>query len=706
MKKILKNVHFKKRKVQKSKSKSRKKISNPFTKLKNTRTSNNKKSISHKILLNFIIAVLLCVSAVGITSYLVANNIIKSKVTDASEQTIVQTGDKLDYIFNTYQNRVKELLHNKEFSNDLEFFIGYDENSNDDAVAITEVKDLLTEIALADENMELHLINVNYSVVMSSMNLLDDDIKALLDSEWVNQAIDSDENSTWFGGKDKIGVTPSEDTSSVNLVSSLNIHSNDYLLIVEVDSNLFNEQLKDVTFGEKESANIVDEDNQIVLSHDAKQINTKNEFPVSTNTDKNVTQKKGQLIFQHQSDVTNWYLTGNVSAKELTKDTNIIFIITLLIIVLSIVLSFFIGKRIAKMVGVPLEKISELMASAQEGDLSVRSDLNTREDEIGALAVSFNDMLDKMSTLMMQTREASTKVFHAASELTNVSQVQSDSAQEIASASEEIAGGAANLTEEAENGNTLAGQISNEVDNVYHNNLEMETYAQNVLKSSNEGIRKMDELVGQTQQGEQMTKTLREKTALLNESTNQISEIMKMLTDISSQTNLLSLNAAIEAARAGEAGKGFGVVADEIRKLSAQSKDSIDRVGEITSDIVTNVNDTLTVLEEADPTFKAQVVKAKETDELLNSVGSQMSEFTDKIEHVSSSINQLRESQETLTLTISQVSATAEESSAISQEVTASTEEQTKVSDTLVTTSDELKRLSEDLQHILDNFKV
>src|SRR5690606_40026335 len=90
------------------------------------------------------------------------------------------------------------------------------------------------------------------------------------------------------------------------------------------------------------------------------------------------------------------------------------------------------------------------------------------------------------------------------------------------------------------------------------------------------------------------------------DSTNQISEIMSILTNISRQTNLLSLNAAIEAARAGDAGKGFAVVADEIRKLSVQSKNAIDTVGEITSSVILEINDTLTLLEGADPIFKDQ----------------------------------------------------------------------------------------------------
>ena len=656
-----------------------------------------RKSISTKILFNFITAVLLSVSIVGISSYVISNNIIESKVTDASEKTIIQAGDKLDYIFNSYKTRVKELFLNKNFIDSLDDF------SSNETYELSQVRDLLSETVSADKYLDIHLINADHSAMVSSAYLSAEEQETILDSKWYEQSIDSDESINWIGGGKKLD---GEDTYTVRFAQTLNMNNNKYVIVLEMDNELFKDEMQDVTFGENGFVKIVDSNNNIVFSYDDKEINAENNFPIAPDSEKNVFQKDGQLIHQYKMNETDWYLVGALAAKELTQDTRIIFTITVATIILSIIVSLFIGKRIVNMIGTPLGQISELMTAAKEGDLTVRSNSSKRQDEIGTLAINFNEMLEKISDMMTKTREASTKVLHAASELTNIANVQLDSAKEISEASGEIASGAMNLTEEAENSNSLTVKINEEVENVFHNNQEMENYVKEIVESSNDGIQKMDELVEQTQHGEQMTKTLQDKTDLLRASTNQISDIMKMMTDISEQTNLLALNAAIEAARAGEAGKGFGVVADEIRKLSLQSKESIDAVGTITSDIINNVNDTLTVLNEANPIFTEQVTKAEETDKILNNVGTHMREFTSKISYISTSINQLRESHEVFASSIAQVSATAEESSAISEQVNASTEEQTKISNTLVMTSDELKELSEELQGILNNFKV
>ncbi|UOQ86393.1 methyl-accepting chemotaxis protein [Gracilibacillus salinarum] len=667
-------------------------------------TVSKKHSISRKILVNILTTVLISVCIVGIASYFISNAIIKEKVTDASEQTIIQSADKLDYLINQYKNRVTEILMADNFSNTLNELDTYEETNNFDYFSLkSTVDDALTQITTLDSNVSLYLLHTEKERIISSTQTISEE--EIFAKDWYKEAVNYDGPTAWIGGLSK-GVSGTNEEPTISFGQKLRISGTDYILIVELTPAVFATALEGVQFGEDGDANIVDANNQIVFSKDLEEISTDYPYKVNFKSEKNMINDNGQLVFQSPSEASDWYLVGSVSEKELTKDTAYIFYVTIGIILLAVLLSIFIARRTVKLIAGPIATISDQMASAKNGDLTVRSQAVNRKDEIGLLASSFNEMLENIGVMMNQTRTSANKVLEAAIELTNISQMQSQSAKEVAAASEEIASGATGLTDEAERGNTLAASIHDEVENVYQNNGIMENHAIEVLERSHEGLEKMNELVVKTKDGEQMTNALAEKVDTLKESTEQINQVMEMLTNIAQQTNLLSLNAAIEAARAGEAGKGFAVVADEIRKLSTQSKDSIDKVDEITTGIVNEVNETLQVLEAATPRFKEQVTQAEDTQLILNGVGESMSTFTNKIQDVTHSIQQLRESQEVLTSTIHQVSATAEESSAISEEVSATTEEQLKVSESLVTTSDQLKELSEELQGMMRKFKI
>lgn len=646
---------------------------------------------------------------VGLSSYFISNAIIESKVTAASEQTVVQTGDKLDLIFQQYRDRVTTLLMNKDFTDGLTEYGRQSEQDEGDSYQLkNRINEFLANTALMDNHLDLYLLDMENNTIFSSLEFLPEEDQATIrESQWYN---DLKGNGTdgliWIGGGEKLGNTGNSVIPVIWFGQSLQVDGSPYFLLLELDNEIIKAALQDVRLGEEAYLKLVDGNNQVVFSFADEEINETNSYAIYTGTEQTIFKDDGNYIFQYQSELTDWYLTGSVSAKEMTKDTDWIFYLTLVVIVLSILFSLFMGRRMVKLIGIPLKSISKLMERAREGDLTIQSEFSERQDEIGTLAASFNDMLVNICGMMKRTREASTKVLEAAAGLTVVAQNQSNAAKEIALASEEIANGATNLTNMAENGNELTGKINKEVDQVYYNNREMEDFSLQVLESSRTGMQKMSELVEQTSKGEKMTLVLHEKSAALRNSTNQISDVMDILLKLSEQTNLLSLNATIEAARAGEAGKGFGVVADEIRNLSDQSKESITTVDSIITDILNHVDETISLLEEANPLFKEQVMKAEETDELLQQVGQRMNEFTDKIKLVSESIEHVRSSHHELYETISQVSATAEESSAISEEVTASTEEQSVISEKLVATSMELKQLSEQLQEDLNKFVV
>jgi methyl-accepting chemotaxis protein len=241
---------------------------------------------------------------------------------------------------------------------------------------------------------------------------------------------------------------------------------------------------------------------------------------------------------------------------------------------------------------------------------------------------------------------------------------------------------------------------------VVQSNLEMGQAASGVHQSSEQGIQYMSELIMKTNKTEQMTRSMVEKVDKLKDSTRSIRKILDVLGNISKQTNILSLNATIEAARAGVAGKGFMVVADEIRKLADQSRQSIEVVGQITETIQREIDETVSVLSDAYPIFQEQIVSVKEADSIFKQVQTQMGGFIHQLDGVTDSIQKLDRSQHVLSDAMSNVSAVAEQSSATSQEVASLSAEQTNISSGLVKLSDTLEELSNSLKESLSKFSV
>jgi methyl-accepting chemotaxis protein len=227
------------------------------------------------------------------------------------------------------------------------------------------------------------------------------------------------------------------------------------------------------------------------------------------------------------------------------------------------------------------------------------------------------------------------------------------------------------------------------------------------VKSSSElGTSYMAELIVKTNATEEMTRSMVEKVDQLKNSTSSIRKILEILDNITKQTNVLSLNASIEAARAGAAGKGFMVVANEIRKLADQSRQSIGIVGQITETIQHEIDDTVVVLTTAYPLFQEQMQSVKEADTIFKEVTHHMEGFFKQLNSVNQIIGDLEQSQHVLSDAMTNVSSVSEQSLATSEEVSALTADQLHVSKSLVNLSDKLERLSNELHSSLSKFSV
>lgn len=667
------------------------------------------KSVGTKLFFTFFFSILFFVIVVGSLSYNISKSVIQDKVSESSKQTIVQAVEKLDLIFGNYEQITLQLASDVAFSDLLDQLNVLGKGTYEYSEALKQVDARFYTLATDKAIQSINLIDKSGNMLYRSGPTY---TKSTADQAWFKAAMDGKGKVVWYGAQ-KNGYFDIPNANALVIARALKDRggiSISAVLVLELKADALTTQLANVKMGESGDKFMVDPQNKIVQAENKDLLETNSKIQLQADNAKGIATEEDvngveQLVVFHRSQKTGWFLVGTVPLKELLAAASKISFITFIMSAIATVVAILIGYAVVRMIARPLVSLRNLMKQGEQGNLSVRSSIESH-DEIGQLAQSFNQMMEQITNLVRQTNQSAQEVLATSGELSDASKKTAISAKEIAVATEEIASGASSLAIEAERGNDITLTIGDQMDTVVTTNQEMEVSAAQVQKASEQGTVYMSELITKTNATEEMTRSMIEKVDKLKESTRSIRKILDVLNNMTKQTNILSLNATIEAARAGAAGKGFMVVADEIRKLADQSKQSIDVVAQITETIQSEIDETVGVLSTAYPIFQEQISSVKEADTIFKQVQGNMTGFIDKLSEVSESIHQLGDSQNVLSEAMSNVSAVAQQSSATSEEVASLSSEQSNISDSLVRLSEKLEQLSNTLKDSLTKFQI
>ncbi|MBP1995687.1 methyl-accepting chemotaxis protein [Paenibacillus eucommiae] len=676
------------------------------------RIANPIKSVGMKLFLIFFISILAFVLVMGIFSYQVSKSVIQKKVADTSEQTIKQAGQKLDFIYKTYEDTTLQMLLDKDMQDSLSQLAKMNTATYEYLELMRKLNDKLNVIVFGNNTIKtVQLYKTSGELITMSGSGTSQADKNKSEEAWFKSVVERNGGAVWLDSKEQ-GYSESESAFAIGrLLKSTTSGSSDLatVLLIEISSEILNKEMDQIQLGDESqiiitspgNKNIAVKDNVDIEKDAAIQLSAE-QLGAESGSFENA---QDQLVVYYKGPVSNWNLIGYMPVSSLVKDAKQIFNFTLIVALIAAIIAVLIGLWMVRMIGKPLVNLRNLMQQGAKGNLTVRAGYKS-QDEIGQLGESFDTMMQQITTLVQQTSLSAQQVLETAAELTNSSKTTAIAAREIAIATDEISSGAAGLATESEKGNELTHHIGMQMKHVIEANLEMGTSAADVQSSSEQGTKYMSELINKTNLTEDMMRSMVEKVDNLKESTKSIRKILDVLNNLTKQTNILSLNATIEAARAGAAGKGFMVVADEIRKLADQSRQSIDVVGQITETIQGEIDQTVKVLSNATPIFQEQILSVKEADIIFQQVASHMGGFIEQLSAVSDSISTLDQSQMVLSDAMTNVSAVAEESLATSEEVASLSSEQLSISEGLVKLSNKLEELSDSLKTTLSKFRV
>ncbi|MBW7477728.1 methyl-accepting chemotaxis protein [Paenibacillus oenotherae] len=709
---MLKKIKKMKTQPTQSESPAQSRYSSAIQSLKGMKLGNPIKSIGVKLFLIIFSAILICVLIVGLFSYSTSKSIIQDKVTDSSSVAIAQSTGKLDLMFDNYENLTMQMLMDKNLQDELRV-LTRSKDEYEKFQGKKKLTDMLFTYLMGNKTIAGgSIIPIKEGESGISFGITTLDVPAAQKSDWMKAIRDQDGRSIWLPTKLK-GYNGDSNKATFaigRVLKNLTTSESNFILIIEVYLDEIAKQLEDLQLGVGSDVTIIDQNHRVIFDQNEEHLEKEALVKIPAEETSGSFEMKAAggedlLTIYNTFESTKWHLVGSIPVDELVKDAKQIRNMTYMMAGLAALLAILIGLLVIRIVAIPLIKLRNLMNEGERGNLFVRSDVN-KKDEIGQLSQSFNQMMAQITTLVTQANQSAQDVLATAGQLTEASKKTATSAREIAVATEEIAGGATNLAVEAEKGSDLTGEISQQMALVIHANEHMGAAASEVERASQQGTSYMNILIEKTGVTEEMTRSMVEKVDRLKESTRSIRKILEVLNNMTKQTNILSLNATIEAARAGAAGKGFMVVADEIRKLADQSRQSIDVVGQITDMIQKEIDETVLVLSDAYPIFKEQIQSVKEANQIFLTVQNHMGGFVTKLESVTESISNLNQSQQVLSGAMENVSAVAEEASATSQEVASLSNEQTSISEGLVELSDKLGTVSAELKESLSRFRT
>jgi twitching motility protein PilJ len=316
------------------------------------------------------------------------------------------------------------------------------------------------------------------------------------------------------------------------------------------------------------------------------------------------------------------------------------------------------------------------MGDLADGDLTVRAEV--RENITGAIADSINYTIDSLRDLVTGINRASEQVNTA------TGQAQATSVGLLSAAEKQ----AVQITETTE----AVSNMTRSILQVSSNASQASQVAQRSLQAATQGsLAVQNTIAGMNGIREQIQETSK-RIKRLGESSQEIGEIVELISDITEQTNILALNAAIQAASAGEAGRGFTVVAEEVQRLAERSSEATKQIGAIVKTIQTDTNSAVAAMEKS---TEGVVEGAR----LSDAAGKALTE----IETVSNSLARLIQSISSATEAQTEVAATVTKNMQQIQEITSQTTEGTKMTAESV---GQLTKLSEELRDSVAGFKL
>ncbi|MBU5671587.1 methyl-accepting chemotaxis protein [Paenibacillus brevis] len=401
---------------------------------------------------------------------------------------------------------------------------------------------------------------------------------------------------------------------------------------------------------------------------------------------------------------TNWKLIITVPEQEITGKLTQAYQLITIIFIASIIVVTLIALFFSRMIVKPILRISHIVRIVAEGDLKQHVEVKSH-DEIGQMSEGINLMISNMAGIVQQINTTIEQVSASSSELLQSANHSAQAAGEIATSIQDVAASANTQLQSAEQSSRAMEEMSVGVQRISETASGVSGQSEHVTSEVENGFTELQTAITQMNKIGQSSMETASQIKTMDEHSEQIGQIVDVISEISRQTSLLALNASIEAARAGEQGRGFAIVASEVKKLAEQTNNSIESISEIVKEIQNFSSVIVDATERNNEEIASGIEHIRQVGERFQHIRLSIREVSNQMQDVSATTQQLSAGSEEITASVEDMFSTAKESAGNAYAVSEASERQNEIMDSFVQSFKTLDEMMTALKQQIQVFK-